>query len=74
MKTKIFLVLAIVALGAKTAIMSSGPTTAYAQANLCHSATFHRHAGVVIVCQPKQGSSGGFVCKDNTCRNIRRSR
>jgi hypothetical protein len=73
MKTKIFLVLAIVALGAvgaTTAIMSSGPTTAHAIiAKICPSAKFHGHDGVVI-CQPKQGGSGGFVCKDGTCRDI----
>jgi hypothetical protein len=73
MKTKIFLVLAIVALGAvgaTTAIMSIGPTTAHAViGKLCPSAKFHVGDGVVV-CQPKQGGSGGFVCREGTCRDI----
>jgi hypothetical protein len=75
MKTKIFLVLAIVALGAvgaTTAIMSSGPTTAHAQvARLCLPSDRQHGGGPVQVCQPNKGGSGGFVCREGQpCRDI----
>jgi hypothetical protein len=74
MKTKIFLVLAIVALGAvgaTTAIMSSGPTTAHAQARLCFPTEREHGGGPVQVCQPNKGGSGGFVCREGQpCRDI----
>jgi hypothetical protein len=61
---------ALAAAGATTAIMSSGPTAAHAiVVKLCPSLKLHRGDGVII-CQPKQGGSGGFVCKDGTCRDI----
>jgi hypothetical protein len=50
--------------------MSSGPTTAHAViGKLCPSAKFHVGDGVVV-CQPKQGGSGGFVYREGTCRDI----
>lgn len=67
MKTKIFLVLAIGALGAvgaTTVIMFTDPTTAHASALFCPAGRLHasQGSGDVVVCRPNQGEDG-FICR-----------
>ena len=63
-------IVALGAVGATTAIMITDATTAHAQARICFPPERFHGGGDVFVCQPMQGGTGGFICKEGNCRDI----